>query len=438
MSMLSEEEKTMFNMINDYRQDPSRVKGTIRKLITAISRLNPNSDIPKKYEALLKTVDSIDSCDHLKIDNRLCEAAKDYLEQQEEPDDKVLIDNDMADILPEGFTTEKACLLFTDVESPELCLIKMNANNFDTNNEVRNHISDPMVTRAGIAFKKIDEEENMMCFILSQEGTKEVSFEAEGDDLDTKTPEENVLRGHAGKKPYKKRKHDDDFDRDIDLTELRLAFENLDVDKNERLRIKEICEGMDKEGMEKVNPTLYRMINELNDGRDVVTWEEFRDYFLESLGHKEKKKGRRDIYNVFRNYSVKTDDLDFKQLKEINEYLNLGYTDKEIRAMIRMTTRNKHGIKYEDYSDRVDDILDAEAKKAKPEEKKEFKEDQVQEEPKVEEDQKVEEEPKDNDMKIEKVENEPPKEEEALPDLEKGLEDINNFLDSNKDFQPEI
>ncbi len=381
----------MLKIINNYREVPTSVNPPLKKFILAFERLNPGASGISKYSNFSEEIETINPTKPLQLNEKLCEIAKNFINNHDGEGDIIKTNQELKQYLPKEFPTEKSCLVMTDIDTPEIAIIKLNVNDFDNNQKIKKILSSDEINQVGISIHhpEDDDLDTMMCLIFTKnpkesnedDQQQEGNFNEGGFDLDDEDHQNykdnaqdlGKLRGkrldNQNNKTEKKQNQkdeekeipqqqqefeDDDFKIEgVDLTELRLAFDSLDIDKNHKLRIKEICEEMDQTGVNESNPTLYRILKELNDGRDYVTWPEFANHFNEALGHKEKTKGRKDIYDVFKP-TPDAETLDFYQLRNINEYLNLGYTDKELEIMLKYYTRDRHGISFSDYVDRVE------------------------------------------------------------------------------------
>lgn len=330
--MLSDEENEMMECLNKFRRDPTCLTKTLKVFILGVERLNPDSKIIDKYKDFKRSLKSQRPCPDLELNEDLCKMAKKYLEKKPEKEtdgDFFILDKDeIKEDLPEEFSTlpkDRLCLVHSDYDRPEISTIKLNENIYDEEGKIKELLRDEDTTYVGLAIgeEKEDEDQHMV-LILS------------GDPLEEPNPEDKNFKIEG-----------------VDLTELRLAFEAMDIKKKEKLNIREIVKEMAANDYEKVHPTIFKLMNELNDGRKYVTWPEFAKHFYEGLGDKKTEEGRKNIYDVFKPDSSSSE-LEFKDLKKINNYLKLNYTDKELRKMLKVTTNDKTGVAYDDYVDRLE------------------------------------------------------------------------------------
>lgn len=363
---MSAEERQMLDAINNFREVPVSINSTIQKFLTAYQRLNSedNSNITS-IKNLKKQTKKFPPTKPLKLNDELSEVAKNclnkYLEEGAE-EDQMLTEDQCQENLPKGCPSKNSCIVMLNSEYPELTLIKMLQNTFDPEKKIKNLLTSDDISQVGISIKEKDDDSYAaLVFAPEYSGNEgeEGDFGDFNDDEIEEKPEKTggkgVLRGRGGNNQENK----DDMD---GLGELWKAFKCLDFDKNNSLRSEEINEELNKKNVEELEPTIYQMLYDLNNGKQNVSWEEFKEYFTEKFGHKETKEGRKDIYESFKN-DPKQNDLDYEDLQQINEYLKLGYSDKWIKEMITNATRNKHGISYYDYSDRVDKCLEEEKQK---------------------------------------------------------------------------
>ena len=144
--MSSDEELKMVEAINKFREDPTSIKPTIEKFITAFGRLSPDSDI-EKYNNLSALTDDLPKCQPLHLNEQLCEIAKKKLEEKEEGVDFVEFNEECEEKLPKGCPSNNACVLMTYIDYPDLAIIKLNENDFDKNHDIRTYLLSDDITQ---------------------------------------------------------------------------------------------------------------------------------------------------------------------------------------------------------------------------------------------------------------------------------------------------
>ena len=141
-------------------------------------------------------------------------------------------------------------------DEPINVLTKILLDKQDRSKEGRDILSDRKFTQVGIAHEVFDEE-NMVILIFATDYVED-------------EPEYELPPG--------------------DLTELKKAFEALDIDGKGKLNIKQIMKTMDDMQFFRTDPTLYSIIKDLSD-RDKCSWPKFAVYAKARMTDRESKEG---------------------------------------------------------------------------------------------------------------------------------------------------
>lgn len=329
-------EKKTFDYINKFRQNPGVIKSTLQKLVTTITRITPKSPMIKPYNELASQCNSFPKRKPIRLSEELSKAARDFLEaklQKKDFDEVILEGKSLANIVEPSFITDNCALILNNgFDSPDAAVYKLLCNPSDKKKIGNKYLLNPEITQIGIAIHEAEERE---------------------DDNDDEEEEDSYICFIFDKNEVPT---DLDFTIDgVDLSELRKAFEIMDYEHKNKLKIKEVLKALEEQGKNESEPTLFQILTELDTGKEYVTWPEFAKHCNDRMSDKKTEKGKKTIFNIFLP-NEKYETIDYSELKELNKYLELGYTDKEIQTMLKMSTQSKMGISYEDYVERLKNL----------------------------------------------------------------------------------
>ena len=117
---------------------------------------------------------------------------------------------------------------------------------------------------------------------------------------------------------YKKaKKHSDMSLPNVDLTELKQAFDLFDVNHEEEISPKDTVEAMKSLGYDKKNPELYRIMKELDTPyNDTIDFPLFANHIVNAITDKYSEDGIRTIFNLFVD-DPREDTISILNLKKI-------------------------------------------------------------------------------------------------------------------------
>eukprot|EP01071_Lankesteria_metandrocarpae_P004080 Lankesteria_metandrocarpae@DN3357_c0_g1_i2.p1 len=153
----------------------------------------------------------------------------------------------------------------------------------------------------------------------------------------------------ATRSPVRRRGGDRPGLTEEEIEEIRESFNLFDTDGSGRIDPKELKAAMQSLGFESKNPTIYRMIADLDShGKSSVDFEEFLDAITSKLGDKESRDGIQKIFALFDD--DKTGTISLRNLKRVAKELGETMSDDELREMIERADGNGDGeISFEDF-----------------------------------------------------------------------------------------
>ena len=134
--------------------------------------------------------------------------------------------------------------------------------------------------------------------------------------------------------------------------ELRQAFDLFDVKENGKIDPSEIKETMKQLGFDIKNPTIYKIIEDLdtpdskkNGG---ISFSEFSESMNKRLGDKESKEGVRRIFDLFVD-DPNAEYIPLESLKKIAKELGDKSSDDELKDMIESASKNNGKLSFDEF-----------------------------------------------------------------------------------------
>ena len=134
--------------------------------------------------------------------------------------------------------------------------------------------------------------------------------------------------------------------------ELRQAFDLFDVKENGKIYPSEIKETMKQLGFDIKNPTIYKIIEDLdtpdskkNGG---ISFSEFSESMNKRLGDKESKEGVRRIFDLFVD-DPNAEYIPLESLKKIAKELGDKSSDDELKDMIESASKNNGKLTFDEF-----------------------------------------------------------------------------------------
>eukprot|EP00916_Digyalum_oweni_P001395 GHVL01002738.1.p1 GENE.GHVL01002738.1~~GHVL01002738.1.p1 ORF type:complete len:164 (+),score=41.83 GHVL01002738.1:50-541(+) len=133
-----------------------------------------------------------------------------------------------------------------------------------------------------------------------------------------------------------------------EIDEIREAFNLFDTEGEGTIDPNELRAAMLSLGFDKKNPTIYKMIDELNKNDGFISFEEFLEAITSKLGNRETREGIKKIFELFDDDS--TDTISLKNLKKVARELGESMTEEELMEMIERADSNGDGeISFDDF-----------------------------------------------------------------------------------------
>ena len=225
-------EKEIFSELNSFRQNPKSIQHQIEVLAKGISRLRPNDPFLKEIDNFINTIDRLPKMSQVVLNRTLCQVARDEVKKysrNESTYTPYLTGNQLKGVVPGGFLEQNAALIAdSGADEAETVIPKLLLNKMDNEKKGRKILCTPEYTQVGIASTEF-EGENYYVILMANNDMEETG--------DPELP-------------------------NVDMTELKQAFDLFDHDGSQKIRIKECLEGMRSVNFDKTNPILYDIIRD--------------------------------------------------------------------------------------------------------------------------------------------------------------------------------
>ena len=310
-------EEIVFNEINKFREEPQSIQQIIEVLRRGISRLRAKDPFLNEIDAFLQELKSIKPMKKLEYNKTLSYICKEQVIKfsQDPTYKKYLTSNELKNILPKIYHNQNASLYADDgADFAEHAVSKFLLNKFDSQRFGRSMLTNPNYTQIGIA-QLHDEEENYIILILCNEYVSD----------------EPII----------------ELPKDLDDSELKKAFDLLDFEDNQNLKIKDTIKLMKEMRFDIENPFLFSIIEDMASNES-CSWPKFRAVAHLRMSDRKTSKGLKTIFNLFIDDPEKNT-INFKTFKKISEDIGENFTEKELKDIMKRTTENGNEISYKDF-----------------------------------------------------------------------------------------
>ena len=316
-------EKDLFKEINSFRQNPKSIQHQIEVLGKGISRLKPNDPFLKEINDFTSKINTIPKMPPLALNQTLSLIAKDEAKKysrNESTYNPYLTGDQLKGIIPEGFLSQN-CGLVADsgADEAQTVVAKLLLNKMDKDRKGRKILCTPEYTQVGIANTEF-EGENYYVMIFAKNDVKEVQQSGE-----TGEPELP----------------------NVDLTELKQAFDLYDHDGSQRIRIKECLEGLKLVDFDKTNPILYDIIKDL-ENEEFCSWPKFAFHVYSCITDRNTDEGLRTLFDLFIDDPEK-DTITLDTFRRICQEVGENMSDEELRNILEITTQSGNDISFDDF-----------------------------------------------------------------------------------------
>ena len=310
-------EKEILSELNSFRDNPKSIQHQIEVLAKGISRLRPKDPFLKEIDDFILTIDRIPKMSQVYLNRTLCQVARDEVKKYSRNESTYipyLTGNQLKGIVPGGFLNENAALIAdSGADEAETVVPKLLLNKMDKEKKGRKILCTPEYTQVGIASTEF-EGENYYVLLLANNDVEE-----------TGEPELP----------------------NVDLTELKQAFDLFDHDGSQKIRIKECLEGMKAVDFDKTNPILFDIIKDLEDN-EWCSWPKFAFHVYSCITDRNTDEGLRTLFDLFIDDPEK-ETITLDTFKRICQEVGENMSNEELRNILEITTQSGNDISFDDF-----------------------------------------------------------------------------------------
>ena len=316
--MISRFAENVIKELNKFRSNPKSIQHQCDLIRKGFSRIKAGDPFLNDIDLFLKSLNTMNKLPTVEFNEALSNAAR-----KELPNFRGRINykkyrrtQDVGDIVPDYYLVASPAFLADDgADEPINVLTKILLDKQDRLREGRQILCDPKFTQVGIAHEIFDDE-NMVILIFA---TKFVDDE----------PKYELPSG--------------------DLSELKKAFDILDIQGKQVLNMKQIMQTLDKMQFNKTDPTLYSIFKDLSD-RERCSWIKFALFANNRMTDRETKHGLRTIFDLFIDNPDK-DTINFETYKKICNEIECGLSEQQLSDILKASTNNGKEITFKEFEE---------------------------------------------------------------------------------------
>ena len=308
--------KLVLDELNKFRSSPKSIQHQCEVIRKGFSRIKSGDPFLNEIDYFVKELDSMKKLPALELNDILSEAAKRELPsfRGKKGYQKYRRSDSVKGIVHEYYLVASPALAADDgADDPINVLTKILLDKQDRLKEGRDILCDPNFTQIGIAHEIFDEE-NMVIMIFA---TEYVSDE----------PKFEIPFGN--------------------ISELKKAFDILDEDGTQILKMNEIMTTLKEMNFDKTDPTLYSIFKDLSN-RDKCSWPKFAYYANVRMTDRETEEGLLTIFNLFIDDPQKQT-ITFETFKKIINELELGISEKRLKEILKASSNNGNEITFNEF-----------------------------------------------------------------------------------------
>ena len=134
--------------------------------------------------------------------------------------------------------------------------------------------------------------------------------------------------------------------------DLRQAFDLFDLKENGKIDPSEIKETMKQLGFDTKNPTIFKIIEDLDSEESKsnggISFPEFAEIMKNRLGDRNSKEGVRRIFDLFVD-DENAEYIPLESLKKIAKELGERMSEDDLKEMIECATKNEGKLFFDDF-----------------------------------------------------------------------------------------
>ena len=343
-------ENEIFKEINAFRQNPTGIKHQIEVLGKGISRLSPHDPFIKEINDFTGKINTIQKMPTLTLNQTLNQAAKVEVKKysrNESTYNPYLTGDQLKGILPDGFVSQN-CGLIADsgADEAQTVVAKLLLNKMDKDKKGRKILCTSDYTQIGIANTEFEGENYYVMIFAKNDVKPEVKKEVKNEvKNEVKKEFKNEVKNEV-KKVEEVAEGQPELP-NVDLPELKQAFDLYDHDGSQTINIKECLEGLKLVDFDKTNPILFDIIKDL-ENEEACSWPKFAFHIYNCITDRNTDEGLRTLFDLFIDDPEK-DTITLETFRRICKDVGDNVSDEELRNILEITTQSGNDISFDDF-----------------------------------------------------------------------------------------
>ena len=304
--------------LNKFRLNPKSIQHQCEVIRKGFSRIRAGDPFLNDIEYFVKALDTMKQLPPVEINEVLSNAARKELPNWRGRTSykKYRRGDEVKGIIPDYYMVAKPAMVADDgADDPINVLTKILLDKQDRFKEGRDILCDPKFTQVGIAHEVFDEE-NMVILIFATEFVED-------------EPKYELPEG--------------------DLSELKQAFDIMDVEGKGKLNVKEIIKNLDDLQINKTDPVIYSIFKDLSD-KDRCSWPKFAAIANGRMSDRESKEGLSTIFNMFIDDPNKGT-INFDTFKKLCNEIDSGLSEKQLSEIFKASTNNGNELTFKEFQE---------------------------------------------------------------------------------------
>ena len=335
-------EKDIFKEINSFRQNPKSIQHQIEVLGKGISRLSPRDPFIKEINDFTGKISTIHKMPPLSLNQTLNQIAKVEVKKysrNESTYNPYLSGDQLKGILPEGFLSQN-CGLIADsgADEAQTVVAKLLLNKMDKEKKGRKILCTSDYTQVGIANTEFEGENYYVMIFAKNDVKNESNVKNEKNAKNEKNVNIKKVEEVTEGQPELP---------NIDLPELKQAFDLYDHDGSQTINIKECLDGLKLVDFDKTNPILYDIIKDL-ENEETCSWPKFAFHIYNCITDRNTDEGLRTLFDLFIDDPEK-DTITLETFKRICKDVGDNVSDEELKNILEITTQSGNDISFDDF-----------------------------------------------------------------------------------------
>ena len=335
-------EKDIFKEINSFRQNPKSIQHQIEVLGKGISRLSPRDPFIKEINDFTGKISTIPKMPPLSLNQTLNQIAKVEVKKysrNESTYNPYLSGDQLKGILPEGFLSQN-CGLIADsgADEAQTVVAKLLLNKMDKEKKGRKILCTSDYTQVGIANTEFEGENYYVMIFAKNDVKNESNVKNEKNIKNEKNVNVKKVEEVTEGQPELP---------NIDLPELKQAFDLYDHDGSQTINIKECLDGLKLVDFDKTNPILYDIIKDL-ENEETCSWPKFAFHIYNCITDRNTDEGLRTLFDLFIDDPEK-DTITLETFKRICKDVGDNVSDEELKNILEITTQSGNDISFDDF-----------------------------------------------------------------------------------------